>query len=74
MIEADDLAAVARQLGRDPRAIVEVAARCPCTEPVVVTTEPRLPDGTPFPTVYYLTCTQSGVGVKVLTLTYEKTE
>jgi hypothetical protein len=22
----------------------------------VVTTEPRLPDGTPFPTTYYLTC------------------
>jgi hypothetical protein len=24
--------------------------------PDVVTTEPRLPDGTPFPTTYYLTC------------------
>ncbi len=30
--------------------------RCPCGLPDVVVTEPRLPDGTPFPTTYYLTC------------------
>ena len=51
-----DRAAVARQLGREPRGAVRVAHRCPCGEPDVVTTSPRLPDGTPFPTLYYLTC------------------
>ena len=56
MIEPRDEAVVAAQLGRAPRAIHEVAHRCPCGNPDVVTTEPRLPDGTPFPTTFYLTC------------------
>ncbi len=56
MIPPEDEAAVAAQLGREPRAIHAVAHRCPCGHPDVVTTEPRLPDGTPFPTTYYLTC------------------
>jgi uncharacterized protein len=47
---------VARQLGRPPRALVAVAHRCPCGQPDVVETSPRLEDGTPFPTLYYLTC------------------
>jgi uncharacterized protein len=51
-----DLAAVSRQLGRDARGVVEVAHRCPCGEPDVVRTEPRLLDGTPFPTSFYATC------------------
>jgi hypothetical protein len=51
-----DLAAVARQLGREPRGVHAVAHRCSCGDPDVVETEPRLPDGTPFPTLYYLTC------------------
>ncbi|HET9897741.1 MAG TPA: DUF501 domain-containing protein [Streptosporangiaceae bacterium] len=33
-----------------------VAHRCPCGLPDVIETAPRLPDGTPFPTLYYLTC------------------
>lgn len=33
-----------------------VAHRCPCGLPDVVQTAPRLPDGSPFPTLYYLTC------------------
>ncbi|WP_052459839.1 DUF501 domain-containing protein [Tessaracoccus massiliensis] len=53
---AEDLAAVELQLGRQPRGVVEVAWRCPCGKPGVVKTEPRLPNGTPFPTTYYLTC------------------
>lgn len=53
---ADDLAAVARQLGREPRGVRAVAHRCSCGDPDAVETEPRLPDGTPFPTMYYLTC------------------
>jgi len=50
-----DLAVIAEQLGREPRGAVAVAARCACGAPLVVTTAPRLPDGTPFPTLYYLT-------------------
>ena len=56
MIYPDDEAAVAAKLGREPRPIHAVGYRCPCGNPDVVTTEPRLPDGTPFPTTYYLTC------------------
>jgi len=42
------------QLGRPMRGLVGIAARCACGAPAVVVTEPRLPDGTPFPTLYYL--------------------
>ena len=35
--------------------MLEVAYRCPNGEPAVVKTAPRLPDGTPFPTLFYLT-------------------
>jgi len=56
VVSPDDEAAVAAQLGREPRAIHAVGHRCPCGQPDVVTTEPRLPNGTPFPTTYYLTC------------------
>jgi hypothetical protein len=51
-----DRAAVAAQLGRPPRAIRAVVARCPSGHPAAISTSPRLPDGTPFPTLYYLTC------------------
>ncbi|PXY26523.1 DUF501 domain-containing protein [Prauserella sp. PE36] len=47
---------IAQQLGRPPRALRAVAARCPSGHPNVVQTSPRLEDGTPFPTLYYLTC------------------
>lgn len=55
MVDPADLDAVARQLGREPRGVLEVSYRCPNGEPGVVKTKPRLPDGTPFPTLYYLT-------------------
>jgi hypothetical protein len=51
-----DLGIVAAQLGRSPRATRAIAHRCPCGNPDVVETSPRLPDGTPFPTLFYLTC------------------
>ncbi len=51
-----DVEAVRAQLGRLPRGIVDIAHRCPCAEPDVVRTLPRLPDGTPFPTTFYATC------------------
>jgi hypothetical protein len=57
-VAAADLAAVAVQLGRPPRAVRAVAHRCPCGLPSVVQTSPRLADGTPFPTLYYLTCSR----------------
>lgn len=53
-----DAAAVTAQLGRPPRAVRGVAHRCPCGLPSVVQTAPRLEDGTPFPTLYYLTCSR----------------
>ncbi len=55
-IDGEDAEAVAVQLGRPPRAMRGAAHRCPCGWPDVVETAPRLDDGTPFPTLYYLTC------------------
>ena len=49
-----DILAVSRQLGRPARGVVGIAARCVCGAPTVVSTQPRLDDGTPFPTLYYL--------------------
>jgi uncharacterized protein len=63
---AADLAAVERQLGRRPRAVRRVAHRCPCGLPDVVETAPRLPGGTPFPTLYYLTCPRAVAAVSGL--------
>lgn len=50
-----DLEVMAAQLGRPMRDVVGIAARCVCGNPLVVSTAPRLQDGTPFPTFYYLT-------------------
>ncbi len=55
MVDPADLEAIARQLGRHPRGVLDIAYRCPNGEPGVLKTAPRLPDGTPFPTLYYLT-------------------
>jgi hypothetical protein len=55
VVDHADLDAVTRQLGREPRGVLEIAYRCPNGEPGVVKTAPRLDDGTPFPTLYYLT-------------------
>ena len=46
--------------------MLAVAHRCPCSLPDVVTTAPRLPDGTPFPTVYYLTCPRAASEIGTL--------
>jgi hypothetical protein len=66
VIDPADEAAVAAQLGRVPRGIHEIGHRCPCSLPDVVTTEPRLPDGTPFPTTYYLTCPRAASRIGTL--------
>jgi uncharacterized protein len=57
---------VAAQLGRAPRGVRAVAHVCPCGLPDVVETAPRLPDGTPFPTLYYLTCPRAAAAVSRL--------
>jgi uncharacterized protein len=66
MIAPRDEAAIAAQLGRLPRGQLAVAQRCPCGLPDVVETAPRLPDGTPFPTLYYLTCPLATAAVSKL--------
>jgi hypothetical protein len=65
-IDPADEAAIAAQLGRQPRGIHAVGHRCPCGNPDVVTTEPRLPNGTPFPTTYYLTCPRAASRIGTL--------
>ncbi|MDR2114647.1 MAG: DUF501 domain-containing protein, partial [Bifidobacteriaceae bacterium] len=54
-VTPQDLLTLKTQLGREPRGVVQIAARCRCGAPLVARTAPRLPDGTPFPTTYYLT-------------------
>ena len=51
----DQIAVVNSQLGRYPRGMVAVGARCVCGNPLAVVTRPQLEDGTPFPTTCYLT-------------------
>ena len=65
-IEPHDLETVAVQLQREPRDIVAIAHRCPCGLPDVVATKPRLSDGSPFPTVYYLTCPRAASRIGTL--------
>ncbi len=50
-----DIDVVNRQLGRYPRGMVAVGARCVCGRPLAVVTRPLLPGGVPFPTTCYLT-------------------
>lgn len=69
MISPEDVEEVSRQLGRPARDIVEVAARCVCKRPIVVKTKPRLEDGTPFPTLYYLTQKAATAAVSTLEAT-----
>jgi len=61
-----DREAVGAQLGREPRAMRAVVHRCPCGRPDVVESAPRLEDGTPFPTLYYLTCPRAAGAVGTL--------
>ena len=49
-----DIQVVSAQLGRPARDVIGIAARCVCGNPTVVSTKPRLSNGTPFPTLYYL--------------------
>lgn len=61
-----DLQVLEEQLGRIPRGVVAVGARCICQRPLVVVTKPRLDNGEPFPTLYYLTSPPVVHGCSVL--------
>ncbi len=61
-----DISVIAKQLGREPRGVRAVAFRCPCGLPCVIETRPRLNDGAPFPTLYYLTCPKAVAAVGAL--------
>jgi hypothetical protein len=63
VIDPADLDVVAAQLHRPPRAARAVAHRCSCGLPDVVETAPRLDDGSPFPTLYYLTCPRAASAI-----------
>ncbi len=65
-VSEEDIETITGQLGREPRGMVEVAARCVCGRPTVVKTAPRLPDGTPFPTTFYLTHPKATSAVSTL--------
>ena len=49
-----DIRVLSAQLGRKVRDVIEIPARCVCGNPLVAATAPRLSNGTPFPTVFYL--------------------
>ena len=65
-VDPHDEQVIAAQLGRAPRAIHAIGHRCPCANPDVVVTEPRLPNGTPFPTTFYLTCPRAASRIGTL--------
>jgi hypothetical protein len=66
VVDPADLAAVEAQLGRPPRGVRAIAHRCPCGRPDVVETSARLPDGSPFPTLFYLTCPKAASAIGTL--------
>jgi uncharacterized protein len=66
VITAQDISVIAAQLGRPPRGPLSVAHRCPCGLPDVAETAPRLADGSPFPTLYYLTCPRANAALSRL--------
>jgi len=64
-----DIEVVSAQLGRPARGVIGIAARCVCGNPTVVATSPRLDDGTPFPTLYYLTHPAATAAISTLEAT-----
>ena len=66
---AEDLRVIENQLGRKPRDVHRISYRCPCGNPAVVETPPRLSDGTPFPTFYYATCPRLTSAISTLETT-----
>jgi exopolyphosphatase/guanosine-5'-triphosphate,3'-diphosphate pyrophosphatase len=58
-LRATDLEAVRQQLGREPTTPFSVVARCTGGHPLVIRNRPLDADGDPFPTIYWLTCTEA---------------
>ncbi len=54
--DAAELAVLAEQIGRPSRGRSAVVHRCGYGLPTVVRVDPRLDDGTPFPTTFWLSC------------------
>jgi hypothetical protein len=61
-----DLNCIEIQLGRTPRDVYAISYRCPCGNPAVVETPPRLSHGEPFPTFYYATCPRLTAAISTL--------
>lgn len=64
-----EISVVSAQLGRPARGVIGIAARCLCGNPTVVATQPRLDDGTPFPTLYYLSHPAATAAISTLEAT-----
>jgi hypothetical protein len=62
----EDLNCIENQLGRTPRDVHAISYRCPCGNPAVVETPPRLSNGEPFPTFYYATCPRLTAAISTL--------
>jgi exopolyphosphatase/guanosine-5'-triphosphate,3'-diphosphate pyrophosphatase len=56
LIGVRDRAVIAGEIGRTPRDLTGIAARCPYGYPAVIETAPILTEGSPNPTLLYLTC------------------
>lgn len=65
-VTAQDIETLTEQLERMPRGVVGIAARCVCGRPTVVQTAPRLEDGSPFPTTFYLTHPKAVIAASTL--------
>jgi hypothetical protein len=70
----EEIRVVSRQLGRPARGVIGIAGRCVCGAPTVVATSPRLDDGTPFPTLYYLSHPAATAAISTLEATGVMTE
>jgi len=54
--DSGDRQVIEAQIGRPLRSESEVVSRCHLDLPVVIRVPPLLDDGTPFPTLYWLSC------------------
>jgi len=55
-VNKNDIEAIKKQLGREPRGVKEIASRCTLACPQVIETDVFIEDKRPFPTLYWLTC------------------
>jgi hypothetical protein len=65
-LRGSDLQIVEEQLGREPTTPFTVVARCAEGHPLVIRNHPLDADGRPFPTLFWLTCTEATKAVSRL--------